>query len=203
MKQFRIQFRQLSAIQIAVILLILGLFFGILTANVFKGNYFGQMEKYQNEVFPEISNGDIDYNRLFFRILGDNYKEFLLFWVLSITILGVPYMAFKITVFGFTAGFFISAVAMQYGFKGIILIFAYLFPHWIIYLPIYYFCLYKGYQLCRSIYFDRREYLGSIPKQVKQYLPLIFVLAVLLFFGSFLEAYAGSFLLKKALGLFI
>jgi stage II sporulation protein M len=112
-------------------------------------------------------------------------------------------MALKITSFGFFAGFFISAVSMQFGMKGIILILAYVFPHGLLYLPIAVMSLYKGYELCNLIYHDKRNHIGSLPAMLKPRLPIIFILAVALVVGSFLEAYAGAFILKKTLGLFV
>lgn len=203
MKQIKLGLRRFNALQVAAALLVIGLIIGILTANIFKGYYMEQMEEYQREVFPAISEGDTDYSGLFLRILGDNLREFAVFWIFCITILGIPYMALKITSLGFSAGFFISAIAMQYGFKGILLVLAYIFPHWLIYLPVYYICLSKGYILCRTIYTERREYAGAIIKEIRQYVPLFLVLAVLLLLAGFLEAFVGSFILKKALSLFV
>ncbi len=156
---------------------------------------------YHNNIFAEIVREDIDYSSLFFYILGNNLREYVVFWLLSVTVLGIPYIILKIITFGFSTGFFISAIAIQYGFKGIILIITYKFPHGIIYLPIIILCIHKGYGLTRSIYYENRDYMGTILRQCKSYLLLWVFLAVLLVLGSFLEAYVGSFLLKKTLGL--
>lgn len=154
---------------------------------------------YHNVIFAEIVRENIDYSGLFLYVLSNNLREFAVFWMLSITVLGIPYIILKIIIFGFSTGFFISAIAMQYGFKGFLLILAYKFPHGIIYLPIILLCIYKGYNLSRSIYYENRDYMGAIIRQLKSYLLLLLFLIVLLVLGSFLEAYAGSFLLKKTL----
>lgn len=156
---------------------------------------------YNNVVFAEIAREDINYFKLFTYILGRSFREFVVFWLLSFTILGIPYIILKILAFGFSTGFFISAIALQYGFKGIIMILAYKFPHGIIYLPIIILCIHKGYCLTRSIYYENRDFSGAIIRQAKSYLLLWIFLAVLLVLGCFLEAYVGSFLLKKALNL--
>jgi stage II sporulation protein M len=160
------------------------------------------MLEYKENVFPEIASNDIDYSGLFRYVLGKNFNEFIVFWLLSITILGIPYMAYKITSFGFFTGFFISAVTMQYGAKGILLILVYAFPHGLLYLPISLISLYRGYELCRTIYHDNRTHIGEVTRLIKSQLLLIMLLAAALLVGSFLEAYAGAFLLKKTLGLF-
>lgn len=170
-----------------------------MSANVFRSLYYDKMMTYHNVIFADIVREKIDQTELFIYILGKNLKEFAVFWLLSITILGIPYIIFKILAFGFSTGFFISAIAIQYGLKGIILVLAYKFPHGIIYLPIIILCIHKGYNLTRSIYYDSRDYMGTILRQVKSYFILWLFLAVLLLLGSFLEAYVGSFVLKKTL----
>ncbi|HWT27273.1 MAG TPA: stage II sporulation protein M [Mobilitalea sp.] len=201
MKQ-KFQLHRLSAIQVAIVLLILGLFFGVLFANIFRDSYQEQMTKYQSTIFTDVTQNNIDYAGLFRYVLVKNYKEFFVFWLLSITILGIPYMAYKVINFGFFAGFFVSCVTIQFGLKGILLVLVYEFPHGLLYLPIILISLYKGFQLSSTVFRDNRNHIGGISKLVKSNLIIILLLAVGLLFASFLEAYAGSFLLKKTLGLF-
>lgn len=179
--------------------MIIGLFLGVLFANVFKSFYYDRMMSYHNEIFTDIVRERIDYKGLFIYVLGKSLREFAVFWLLSITILGIPYMIIKIIAFGFSTGFFISAIAMQYGFKGLLLILVYKFPHGLIYLPLIILCLYRGYNLSKSIYYESRDYIGTIRRQLKSYMMLWLFLIALLVLGCFLEAYVGSFLLKKAL----
>lgn len=203
MKKLKLQLNRLNALQISIFLLILGLFLGILCANLFKDNYVGQFRNYESEIFPKITSNHIDYAGLFRYTISKNFNNYLVFWLLSVTILGIPYMAFKITSFGFFTGFFISAITMQYGAKGIILIIAYVLPHGLLYLPIALICLYKGFGLCRTIYHENRYHIGGIAGLIKSHVPIILLMAVALLIASFLEAYPGAYLLKKALGLFV
>lgn len=203
MKKMKLQLQNLSVLQISVFLLIFGMFLGVLCANIFKDSYVGQIRDYEANLFSKITTSNIDYTGLFRYVLGKNFNSFLIFWLLSITILGIPYMALKVTSFGFFTGFFISAVTMQYGIKGIILVLAYVFPHGLLYLPIALISLYKGFELCRTIYHENRTNVGGIARLVKSYFMIILLLAVALLIASFLEAFPGAYLLKKALGLFV
>lgn len=202
MKQLKLQLHKLGVIQISIILLIIGLFLGVLCANIFRENYIGQLKSYEENVFSRISMSQIDYTGFFGYVLSKNFSSFLIFWLLCITILGVPYMAFKVASFGFFSGFFISAVTMQYGLKGLLLVLAYVFPQGLLYLPIYLISLYKGFELCRTIYSENRNNFKGIVKLLRGYLIVIILLAAALLVASFLEAYPGAFLLKKALGSF-
>ena len=203
MKQLKIHLHRLSELQIAVILFLLSIVIGVFFANIFRDSYAEQMMQYENIIFPDISSGSINQLDLFQFIIVKNFKEFAIFWVLCITILGIPYMVFKIISFGFTSGFFISAITMQYGIKGLLLVLVYVFPHGLVYLPIALLSLYKGFLLCSSIYHDKRNRMNGMTSIIKSQLLLIFFLSIALFVGSFLEAFAGSFLLKKTLRFFI
>lgn len=203
MKPLKVQLHKLSVLQITVFLFVVGVFFGVLCANIFKTNYTVQMQAYESDVFRKIAETDLDYLGLFQYVLGKNFNEFLIFWLLSLTILGIPYMAFKVTSFGFFTGFFISAITTQYGMKGIILIAAYVAPQGLLYLPISMICLYKGFALCRIIYSENRNNFGGIFKLLRANLFTIFLLALALVVASFLEAYPGAYLLKQVLATFI
>jgi len=202
MKQLRFQIHRLSVIKISVILLLIGLFLGILCANLFKGTYIDAIREYEDTVFSKIALDGFDHAGLFRYVLGKNFNEFVVFWLLSITILGIPYMTLKITSFGFFTGFFVSAVTLHYGLKGILLILAYVLPQGLLYLPIAFISLYKGYELCSMIYRDGRTRISEIFSLFKSNLFIILLLAIALLVASFLEAYPGAFLLKKALGIF-
>ncbi len=203
MKKIRLQLNRPSIIQGALILLVIGLFLGIVCANVFQDHFTKQLQVYEDNVFTQIAGSNIDHAGLFRYVLGNNFGDYITYWLLCITILGIPYMALKITSFGFFAGFFISAVTMEYGLKGILLVLVYLFPHGFLYLPIVLICLYRGYLLSRDIYQSNHTSLASILKPVRENLITIFLLAVALIFASFLEAYPGAYFLKKTMELLL
>ncbi|MDF2845661.1 MAG: putative rane protein [Herbinix sp.] len=203
MKLFKFQLQKFNILQIAIFLIVIGVFLGILCANIFKGSYMDQIQSYEANVFSRIVTNDTDYSGLFRYTLGRNFSEFAIFWLLCMTILGLPYMAFKIISFGFFSGFFISAITMQYGMKGILLVLAYVFPHGLLYVPIVLISLYKGFDVCRTIYQDNNNQISKIVRLMKSQLIIILLLAVALLIASFLEAYPGAFLLKKALGIYV
>lgn len=202
MKYLKLQIHRFSIVQVSVILLIFGVILGVLFANLFQGAFLEQIQKYQNTIYSDIAKKQIDYSGLFTYIVGKNFKEFFIFWLISVTILGIPYMAYKITSYGFFTGFFISVITMQYGLKGILLVLVYAFPHGLLYLPVALLCLYKGYTMCKTIYNEKRYNLHGIIKMLQSQFLLLLVLALIILIGSFLEAYAGAFLLKKTLRLF-
>ncbi|MDF2542061.1 MAG: putative rane protein [Herbinix sp.] len=201
MKQIKLTLNHLSAVQGAVLLLIIGVIVGVICANVFQTSYYDQMVSYESDIFTGISTMKIDYFALLIYVLGNNFREYFVFWLASVTILGIPYMVYKILSFGFTTGFFVSAITMQYGYKGILIILVYAFPHGLLYLPVALFSLYKGYNLCRSMYHEYKNNVNNKLKLVKEQLPSVLLLAIVLLLGSIMEAYIGAFLLQKTLHL--
>lgn len=203
MKRIRFQLNQLNITQVGIILLIASLFFGIISANLFRNTLVNDIVEYQLKLFIDINNNTLEYSKIFLFVLMENLKHFFVFWILSITILGIPYIAFKICGFGFLTGFYISVVSLQYGLKGLLLILVSVLPQGLIYLPVGIICLYKGYELTRKIYHDNRSHLMGLLNIIKPYFLLILILAIAILLGSFMEAYIGSFIMKKAIGIFV
>jgi len=202
MKFLKAKLQRLTIGQISILLIVTGLVLGIIFSNIFQPFYYEKMINLHDNLFSDIVREKIDYTGLFIYILGKNFREFFVFWLLCITVLGIPYMILKLVALGFTTGFFISSIAMQYGIKGILLILAYIFPHGLVYIPVIILCLYNGFRLTKTIYYDNPGHFGVIFKQLKTYILLLIFLTVLILLGSFLEAYVGSFFLKKVLALF-
>ena len=74
MKHIKIRVQSMSLIQISILLMILGVFFGVLFANIFQSSYYDRMMNYHNLVFTEIVREDIDYTGLFLYVLNKNFK---------------------------------------------------------------------------------------------------------------------------------
>jgi stage II sporulation protein M len=200
MKYVRLKLRRLKIVQFALLLLTVGLLLGIGFANIFRTSYEAELISYRTKVFADITKNAIDYSEFFLYVLIKNFREFIIFWLLSITILGIPYMAVKICSFGFLSGFLISAITMQYGLKGMLLILINEFPHGLVYLPVAIICLSKGFELCRVMYRDGHG--NELLNWLKANFFMIFLLIVAILFGCYLEAYAGAYLLKRILQFF-
>lgn len=199
MNQIKRQINRLSVGHLALLLFFIMILLGVLVANLFQGQLASIMEEYNRTIFSRITGNEINRAGLFRFILVEHLKEYFFYWILSITILGIPYMGLKISFHGFTMGFFISVATMQYGLKGILLIIVYAFPHGLIYLPIMLLCLVRGFRLNKSIYHESRNYKVALLGIAKEAIILVLALGVVLIIGCFLEAYVGSYLLKKTL----
>lgn len=202
MQPIRAQLRKLGEVKVGFIILAIGFLMGLLFAKVFKGFYWNQIDILDTDYFTRIKNTTIDYSVLLQYVMWKNFRIFILFWVLSVTALGLPYMTLSIWYGGFQTGFFMTVILMRYNIKGLLLIFGYTFPHYIIYIPLALLCLRSGYWLCRSMYYDAKMSKRGKAERIIKQMVLIIALGVVLFFGGLLETYPGSIILKKILQLF-
>jgi len=79
----------------------------------------------------------------------NNFVFSFLIWTLGISIIGIPVILFLFFFKCFIFGFSISSIIVNYGFKGILFSFVYIFPHQVFSLFLY--CLLTYYSLVFSI----------------------------------------------------
>lgn len=197
MKLVRFKVRNFNKIQTALILFFFGLFFGVLFANVFRTSYVQDLSALDLSYYKILKNIKLDYIELLKYTITNHLKSFMIFWILCITILGIPFIIGSVVAKGFEVGFLISAVTLQYGLKGILLFFAYLVPQIFLYVPVMIICLQKGFELAQHVYQGTRKPMTK--SVVFEYLALLFMLLALIGIGAILETYIGSSILKKTL----
>ncbi|WFR60015.1 stage II sporulation protein M [Anaerocolumna sp. AGMB13025] len=201
MRYLRLQLRKLGELKLGLIILGVGVLLGFLFARLFKGFYWNSMDLINTDYLYRIRDTTINYPVLLRYVLWNVYRDFVLFWVVCATAVGIPYMALCIVYSGFQGGFFLTVILMKYHFKGILLIFGYTFPHYLLYIPVAFMCLRTGYWLCRSMYYEKTGKKGRAERIAKQLL-VITGLALILLIGALLETYVSSFILRKILLLF-
>jgi stage II sporulation protein M len=194
--------KRLGEVKIGIIILLAGILIGILFAKIFKGFYWNQIDILDSSYFSKIRTTQINHSVLFQYVMWKNFRIYFLFWIFCITALGIPYMALSIWYAGFQSGFYLAVILMRYGLKGLLLLFGYTFPHFIIYIPVAFLCLRSGYWLCRSMYYDVKMNRRGKAERIAKQMILVLLLGVALIFGGLLETYSGSYILKKILLLF-
>lgn len=202
MNKWNKQFRKLDEVKQGGLLLLLGIVLGILVAKVFKNLYWDQLDFFDTGYFDRIRSVKIEYGVLLKYVFWKNYRIYLIFWVLCATALGIPYIVLSILYCGFQGSFFVYTILMKYGFKGILLILGYTFPHYIIYIPVMFLCLRSGYWLSTSMYRDTRLNRRGKLEKIGKHLIIIILLGGIVMIGGLLETYVGSFILRKVLVFF-
>ena len=202
MQTLKKSINKLDEVKKGGLILLLGLIVGFLFARIFKNLYWDQLDLLDTTYFDKIRTVKMDYSVLLKYVFWKNYKTYILFWILCSTALGIPYITLSILYCGFQSSFFITVILMKYGFKGILLVFGYTFPHYLIYIPLAFLCLRSGYWLCSSMYHDSKLSRKGKIERVARHLVIIIILGGILMIGGLIETYIGSFILKKILVLF-
>lgn len=202
MNYFKQQFKRLNDVKRGLVILAIGVILGILFSKIFKSLYWNQMDLIDSTYLNKIKSTKLDYGLLFNYVLWKNFRTFVIFWIVCITPLGIPYISLSLLYCGFQSSFFVSVILMKYEIKGILLIFGYTFPHYLIYILVVFLSLRSGYWLSNSLYSGMKLNKRSKAEQIMKHLVFIIILSGILFLGSLLETYVGSYVLKKILVLF-
>lgn len=186
-----------NIIKISVVIFLIGVMLGAIGANIFKDSYFSQIEIFGDTYFDKLYILDIDHGKLFGYVFWNNLKKYLLFWIFSVTVIGIPYMMLTVGSCGVCTGFLLSVALLKYGFKGIFLFLLYIFPQYLIYFPVALIALVQGYNLCISLYFRIPLNKKSKFKLILEKVPMILILFLIIIIGALSEAYINSFILQK------
>lgn len=166
---------------------------GVLVANFFgiaSGRNIGAMgEYYMNRyLHTEISGGD-----LFVYLFYERVPKVCILLVLSLGV-GIWIVYSYLAYLGFSVGILTVISIINYGVKGILLMWAFLFPQWICYVP----ALFVWYGFLLEKRKAKREYaLGE--RRRKKGAGFVFAAggAVLLICGIFLESYINPQILRS------
>lgn len=103
---------------------------------------------------------------------------------------------------GWSTGILLSAAALHQGIKGIVLCFAGLFPHYLIYVPVGIGFMVRSCLFSRRLHGREQRHMYSPRKEVTRY--LCWVLAVVAAFGigMLLESYLNTKILQKIYKIF-
>ena len=108
-------------------------FVGILWANFIgdssKNRFFMLNEYY----LQQLKYAKLDYNRLFLYILENRLPLFGILLLLSFTVVGILIQILFILYFGVSFGFLCVMAITNFGWKGILYMGGFLFPHYILY----------------------------------------------------------------------
>jgi len=116
------QFRRMGEVKFGLVLVFAGVILGFIVARVLKGFYWNNINIMDANYLKKIRDTDIDYSALLGYVYWNIFRPFILFWVVAVTALGIPYIGMCLVYIGFQSSFFATIVLMKYGFKGILLL---------------------------------------------------------------------------------
>ena len=179
-----------------------GLIAGILMMNIGKSMLLENTGLLDEDTLYHIKYMTVDNQALFGYVLRKRLGRAVCLAILSTTYLGLAVCAGAAFWYGMSAGSFLSALAIRYGLKGILLALAGIFPHYLLYVPALAALLGWCEQVNRGIYF--KGYRGG--EEGKFFWPgrvlrLIAILVVLLL-GCLLEGFCNPGVLLSFLKIF-
>lgn len=201
MKRWSLGLKKREPLTIAMVLFFASVILGCVFSRISQGLLLNSVDSLNSRYFSTIKSMEIDYGDFFRYILTAKIKPFFLFWVLSLTFLGLPYMGWYLLSRGFQVGYLMMTLWMHYGIKGGILYFAYLFPQELVFVPVVLISI----KNCYALYLEANHGTsGGLHNVVllKKYIKLIIILIVCILAGTCLEAFVGSYVVRKTLHLF-
>lgn len=133
-----------------ICLSLIGVVFGSLLPVFMSENDKTLVSEYMISFVENIKNNN-DYLNVFVNCVFSSVGFSILVWLLGVSIIGVPLILFMFFSKCFVLGFSITSIILNYGIKGSLFSFAYIFPHQIIYILIYSFL--TNYSLVFSVKF--------------------------------------------------
>lgn len=127
--------RQKKTYKIILIFMIIALITGILFYFLISNKDQTLVINTLKNFFSEVKKGDnLNYASSLINSLINNTLYVLLIWLLGISIIGLPIIIIMVGYKCFIIGFSISSIISTYGFKGIIGVITYTFPHQFLFL---------------------------------------------------------------------
>lgn len=201
MKRWSLRLKKREPLTIAMVLFFASVILGCIFSKVSQGLLQNSVDSLNSRYFNTIKSMDINYGDFFRYIFTSKLKPFFLFWTLSLTFLGLPYMGWYLLSRGFQVGYLMMTLWMHYGMKGGLLYLAYLFPQELIFVPVVLISI----KNCFALYMEANHETTAGLQNVlllKKYIKLIIILIICILIGACMEAFVGSYLVKKTLQLF-
>ncbi len=120
-------------VTIAVIAIIFGSLFSVILNEGDKT----LVNEYIHNFFENIKNNNLNYLSALKNGSINMISYILIVWLLGISVIGLPIIIFMYFSKLFVLGFSVSSIISNYGFKGCLISFSYIFPHHIIYIIVY------------------------------------------------------------------
>lgn len=180
------------------------LFFGGMLAGIFLlGGKQGEAkwDPIGIELFLQTLSVEIEKKAFLKYLLGIRLKQVLVPAVLATTYLGAITTRVCMFTGGVAVGVLASGLFRQFAVKGLILLLAGSFPHYLLYLPAYLWLYRWCLRTCSEIYFTKVIHGDFKVWAGKRILRLLGILVVVIT-GSLLESYVNPGLVRQMLGKF-
>ena len=169
----------------------IGLSAGMIYANIKWFNCTEEINSYITYWSDRISNSDINKSDFQKYIFGYRLKELLMIFIFNLTIAGRFFNCCYLGYLGYSAALMESVLTLKYGYRGIGLYTASIFPHYIVYVIVLLYTLSKCEVINKVFFNDRKRFSGNSIgiNEVKSIVVNVLFIVFLAWFESFLESY--------------
>ncbi|MCM1569929.1 MAG: stage II sporulation protein M [Roseburia sp.] len=190
-----------------------GIFTGILIMGFGRSIFAGTTGLLDADTLYSMKNMTVDGNALFYFVLRSRVGLAVFLVAAATTYLGL-FVCVGVTFWlGMSAGLFISAALLRYGMRGIFLVAAAVFPHYLLYAPAMLFLLLWCEKLCRSIYYQKsfRMQRAEEGGGLKKLFPMVggmgfavqlILICLALLAGCVVESYVNPYIFSGLLRIF-
>lgn len=183
----------------------IGIAAGAFTVKALDDSQKQELVLFLNRFFQVLDGEQVKGTTIFFQSLKNNFQTVLFIWLLSVTIIGLPFTLLITGFRGFIIGFTISFLIKGLGWKGLLFTSAAVLPQNIIYIP----CLIaiSAISLSYSLQAIRRKFRKNSFNQPKgnlmSYTVTVSVIFGVMLAGSLIEAYISPLLIRSLTGFMI
>lgn len=177
---------------------------GILIMNITKNYFISDGGILNSTILSRIKYLNVDGTMLLRYIIFERVKIAFILIIFSTTFIGIAASYIFVMWQGVLAGMFFTAAIIRYGFKGILLLLAGIFPQQILLIPAWVMLLNWCCQLCCKFYFPQKD-LEMVSNQkhylVRKGIILLWIIGVVII-GCILESYVNPIILNELLKIF-
>lgn len=182
----------------------LGFFLGILIMNFGSDRFLGDGDLLDMTMLGRMRYMEIDGGNFLRYELPQRFKLFLMLLFFSTTCFGIVLVYLCIAWQGMLTGMLMTAVIIKFGWKGILVIFAGIFPQHFLFIPAAVMMLCWCCQTCSTLYFPGKNIWYSYHDKGKQYLHQVGMLLWIFFIvaiGCIMECYVNPILVSDIIKL--
>ena len=177
---------------------------GIFIMNIAKSYFLSDGGILNPGTLSRLKHLTVDGTMLLRYTLFERTKIAFILIIFSTTFIGIAAAYVFVIWQGFLTGMFLTAAVIHYGFKGILLMIAGVFPQQLLLIPAWIMLLEWCCQLCCKFYFPHKDKEISVNQRhylVRKGVILLWIIGVVII-GSILESYVNPIILSELLNVF-
>ncbi|MFB6465927.1 stage II sporulation protein M [Cytobacillus sp. Hz8] len=185
-----------------IVLFLMGVIFGAIVVNSLSMTQKEDLFYYLSQFFGQVSAGKVAASKdLFIQSFLHNSKFIGLFWLLGISIIGLPVILILLFMKGMVVGFTVGFLVNQMNWKGFLLSFVSVLPQNFIIIPI--FIIAATLAVSFSLRMVKREFMKKMGQpflpMFSKYLLAFSVALLFIVFAAAIEAYISPTLIKSVI----